>query len=57
MDGKITGVLALIVLVVFLGNYLIKIGSLPLGAIIVAVLVMAVYDYIDTVRKDGPPGN
>ena len=52
MDNKITGLIAIILLVIFLGDYVIKIASLPLGVVIVAVLAMAIYDYVLSLRED-----
>lgn len=55
MDNKITGVIGMVMLVVFLGNYMIKIGSLPLGVVIVAVLALAICDYVLSIREDREP--
>lgn len=52
MDNKLTGLVAILMLTVFLGNYLIKIASLPLGIVIVGVLAMAIYDYVLSVREN-----
>ena len=56
MQKTVTGVIAMVMLVVFLGNYLIKIGSWPLGIIIVGVLAMAIFDYVQTFREQSGPG-
>ena len=56
MENKITGIIALAMLLVFLGNYLIKIASLPLGAIIVAVLIMPIYDFVQSLRDQRGEG-
>ena len=50
MDIRLTGSFALVLLLVYLGNYLIKIGSVPLGVIIVSVLFMAIYDFVGALR-------
>ena len=55
MDNKITGVIGMVMLVVFLGNYMIKIGSLPLAVVIVAVLALAICDYVLSIREDREP--
>ena len=52
MDNKLTGIVAIVMLTIFLGNYLIKIGSLPLGIVIVLVLALAIYDYVLSVREN-----
>lgn len=50
MENKLTGALAIVLLVVFLGDYVLKIGSLPLGVITVAVLLLAIYDFVLSLR-------
>jgi hypothetical protein len=51
MDNIITGVIAVTMLVVFLGFYAYKIVSVPLLIILVGVLALAVYDFYDSVQK------
>lgn len=50
MTNVITGLVAVALIVVFLGDYAIKINSLPLWGIIVAVLAMVVYDFWTSTR-------
>ena len=52
MENKITGIISLAMLLVFLGNYLIKIASLPLGIIIIAVLAMPIYDFVKSLGEE-----
>ena len=51
MDNIITGLIAVTMLVVFLGFYAYKIISVPLWIIIVGVLALAIYDFYDSVQK------
>lgn len=57
MVDAITGIAAFAMLFVFLGNYAIKLGSVPLWIIIVAILVMAAADVIQAIRKPPVPNS
>lgn len=58
MNNLIAGSIAVVMAVVFLGNYLVMIASIPLSIIIIAVLAMLVVDYVKTVRGDeNQPGD
>ncbi len=46
----ICGIIALLMLSVFLGKYAVSIGSIPLWIIIVGVLVLPVYDLIKSMK-------
>ena len=51
MDNIITGLIAVVLLVVFLGFYAYKIISVPLWIIIAGILALAIYDFYDSVQK------
>lgn len=51
MDNIVTGLIALSMLVVFLGFYAYKIISAPLWVIIAGILALAIYDLYDSIRK------
>jgi len=55
MTNLLTGLLAMLMLLVFLGDYAVRIGSVPLWIIIVGVLMLALYDFLQSVR--GGNGN
>ena len=53
MDNKIAGVIAALMVILFLGFYAIKLASIPLWIIILAILAMVLYDFYEsTVIKD-----
>ena len=52
MANLITGALAILTLVIFLGNYAVTIASLPLWIIILAVLALAGADYFFSLRSN-----
>lgn len=57
MANLIGGVIGVLGIVVFLGFYAIKIRSTPLWVIIVVVLVLAAFDFVQSVRKDRGGGS
>ncbi len=57
MANLIGGVIGLLGIVVFLGFYAIKIRSTPLWVIIVVILALAVFDFVQSVRKDRGGGS
>lgn len=56
MVRAITGLIGVTLLVVFLGYYAYRIGSIPLWMIIVGILAMAIADYVQSVIT-GENGN
>lgn len=52
MTNRITGCIATALVVVFLGTYAVKINSLPLWVIIVAVLAMQVGDVVHSIYRE-----
>ncbi len=46
----ICGIIALLMLIVFLGKYAVSIGSIPLWIIIVGVMILPVYDLIKSMK-------
>ena len=46
----ICGIIALLLLIVFLGKYAVSIGSIPLWIIIVGVLILPVYDLFKSMK-------
>ncbi len=46
----ICGIIALLMLILFLGKYAVSIGSIPLWIIIVGVLILPVYDLIKSMK-------
>lgn len=56
MVRAITGLIGVVLLVVFLGYYAYRIGSIPLWMIIVGILAMAIADYVQSVIT-GENGN
>jgi peptidoglycan biosynthesis protein MviN/MurJ (putative lipid II flippase) len=58
MSNIITGTIGVIMGLVFFLYYAIRIKSIPLGIIIVAAVVMLVYDFVESIRENNkPPGN
>jgi uncharacterized membrane protein YeaQ/YmgE (transglycosylase-associated protein family) len=58
MANIITGVIGVAMGLAFFLYYAIRIKSIPLGIIIVAAVVMLVYDFVDSIRENNkPPGN
>jgi len=51
VSNAITGAIAAILLIVFLGEYATHIKSIPLGIIIVGTLLLLLYDYYDSVKR------
>jgi membrane protein implicated in regulation of membrane protease activity len=50
MINLVTGLIGIALVVVFLGNYAVALFSIPLWIIIVAVLAMAIADFVQSVR-------
>ena len=50
----IAGLVGMVLIVVFLGNYAVSIGTIPLWLIIVGVLLMPIIDYIQSVLRKSP---
>lgn len=58
MFTLISGVMALVMVVVFLGYYALRIESIPLWIIIIGVLGMVIADFVRTWRqRDKNTGN
>ncbi len=53
MANLITGLIAVALISVFLGNYAIRLGSIALWIIIVAILAMVTTEFVQSLRKDG----
>ncbi len=53
MSNLISGLVAALLLTVFLGFYALRLNSLALWVIIGAVLAMVIADYVQSVRSDG----
>ena len=51
MMNLITGLIGVALIAVFLGTYAVKLGSIPLWIIIVAILAMVFFDFAQSVRK------
>jgi F0F1-type ATP synthase assembly protein I len=51
MVTLITGVIAAVMVVVFLGYYALMIGSIPLWLIIIGVLGIVIADFVQTLRQ------
>jgi MFS superfamily sulfate permease-like transporter len=51
MGNRLSAAFALAIIAVFLGFYAVKIASIPLTIIIVAVLAMVVTDFVQSVRE------
>ncbi len=52
MFTLITGVIAAVLVAVFLGYYALRIESIPLWIIIIGVLGMVIADFVRTFRED-----
>ena len=52
MTNLITGLIAVVTIIVFLGNYAIQINKLPLWIVILAILGMVTYDFLISLRHD-----
>ncbi len=50
MVNMITGAIAVLAIVVFLGEYAVTINTLPLWVIICGVCAMMVYDYVKSIK-------
>lgn len=53
MANLFTGLIAVVLIFVFLGNYAIKLGSIALWIIIVSILAMVSADFLQSLRKGG----
>ncbi len=53
MSNLISGLVAALLLTVFLGFYALRLNSLALWVIIGSVLAMVIADYVQSVRSDG----
>lgn len=51
MVRVITGLIGVVLVVVFLGYYAYMIGSIPLWMIVVAILVLVIADYVQSTRN------
>ena len=51
MINAVTGALGLLLLVVFLGYYMLMVSAPPLWIIIVLILVLMGYDYVRSLRE------
>lgn len=51
LGNLIGGLIGLGILIVFLGWMVVGIGAVPLGVIVVGVLILAVIDFVQAVRK------
>ena len=51
MMNLVTGLIGITLVVVFLGNYAVKLASIPLWIIIVAVLTMAIADFVQSLKN------
>jgi hypothetical protein len=54
MVNIITGLIAIVLIIAFLGNYAIKVGSIALSIIIVITLAMVCYDFVQSLRNESP---
>lgn len=52
MTNLICGLLPVVLILAFLGNYAVKINSTPLWIIIVSVLALLLADFVRTVRSE-----
>lgn len=52
MSNLIGGLIAVLLVLAFLGFYAVSLRSLPLWIIIVAVLALVMVDFFQSVRKD-----
>lgn len=54
----ICGIIALVLLIVFLGKYAVSIGSIPLWIIILGVLILPVFDVFKSLKdSNGDSGS
>ena len=51
MTNLITGLVGVVIVLVFLGYYAVTLKSIPLWLIIVAIIAMVVADFIQSLRK------
>lgn len=51
MVNLITGAIALLLVIVFFGQYALTLNTLPLWIIISVALALAVYDYVTSLRR------
>lgn len=51
MTNLITGLIAIVMMIVFLGNYAVKINKLPLWIVILAILAMVITDFVISLRS------
>jgi hypothetical protein len=51
VDNVITGLIAVLLISVFLGFYAVTLESLPLSIIILSVLALVLFDFVQSVRK------
>ena len=49
----VAGVIALTLVLVFLGNYAVVLNALPLWIIIIGILALPLADFVQTLRKGG----
>lgn len=52
MTNLICGLLPVVLILAFLGNYAVKINSTPLWIIIVSVLALLLADFVQSVRSE-----
>ncbi len=52
MTNLICGLVPVVLVLAFLGNYAVKINSTPLWIIIVSVLALLVTDFVQSVRSE-----
>ncbi len=52
MMNLISGLVPVVLVLAFLGNYAVKINSTPLWIIIVSVLALLVTDFVQSVRSE-----
>ena len=50
----ICGIIALLMMIVFLGKYAVSIGSIPLWIIILGVLILPVIDLFKSMKDESP---
>ena len=53
IDNIISGIIAAVLVIAFLGFYAIRLKSIPLWIIIVGVLAMILFDIYESVIKNG----
>ncbi len=57
MANIIAGLVGAALILVFLGFYAVKIASIPLIVIIVAILIMVITDFAQSLRSEGNDSN